>query len=83
MNYEIKYTYPFVAEGIVESRNEKKYSALYSDQDKMGGNGNAVAKGATITDVAIVPTDYLSRLDSFRDKASQTSSSLGFKRSDP
>lgn len=69
-----------------EQWNKLHYSCDISDQEKMGGKGNKVVNdllGATITNVALVPTDFLSRLDSYRVKANQTSSSLGFKRSDP
>lgn len=69
-----------------EQWNKMHYSGDVSDQDKMGGKGNKVVNdrfNAKITNVTIVPTDYISRLDAYRLPASQTSSSLGFKRSDP
>lgn len=69
-----------------EQWNKMHYSGDVSDQEKMGGKGNTVVNArlkGKITDVTIVPSDCVSRLGAYILKSNQTSTSLGFKRSDP
>lgn len=69
-----------------EQWNKMHYSGDVSDQEKMGGKGNTVINArlnGKITDVTIVPADCVLRLGAYILKSNQTSTSLGFKRSDP
>lgn len=69
-----------------EQWNKIHYATAVTAHPKMGNKGNKVVnelKNAAIDNAVIVPKEFEDRLSSYRLADSQTSQSIGFKRSDP